>query len=120
MKTLSSRIKFARTDRKKSQRWLAKAVGVSSPAVTGWESGKKTPTTDNLSAVSIALGVNFEWLMSGRGPMDVTYYEAIPLYETISPEWQETLHGIAELPQDQRDELRRFIERVVLKKSEGE
>ena len=118
---IGQRIKLARKFRNKQQKWVASQMNLSESAISRWENDpNQSPTLDNLAAVSILLDVSFEWLGTGRGPMlmgnpDIEY-EAIPIIPPISPEWQETLHGIAELPQDQRDDLRQFIDRFVLKK----
>ena len=121
---LGKRLKTARLKRGHSLRQLGALIGISAPSISAWETGKANPTFENLSAVADALNTNFEWLATGRIPkefgveglLNENEYEAIPIIPPISPDWQETLHGIAELPQDQRDELRRFIDRVVLKK----
>ena len=124
MNNIGQRIKLARYRRNRSQKWLAIELGITQTSVSDWERSQNSPSLENLVALSLLLDVSFEWLGTGRGSMLIgnpdIEYEAIPIIPPISPEWQETLHGIAELPQDQRDELRRFIDRVVLKKSEGE
>jgi RNA polymerase primary sigma factor len=48
---------------------LARRVNVTQPAVSGWLSGDKIPTTDNLEALARALGVNVAWLASAQGRM---------------------------------------------------
>ena len=124
MNNIGQRIKLARYHRNRSQKWLAIELGITQTSVSDWERSQNSPSLENLVALALLLDVSFEWLGTGRGSMLIgnpdIEYEAIPIIPPISPEWQETLHGIAELPQDQRDELRRFIDRVVLKKSEGE
>ena len=124
MNNIGQRIKLARYRRNRSQKWLAIELGITQTSVSDWERSQNSPSLENLVALSLLLDVSFEWLGTGRGSMLIgnpdIEYEAIPIIPPISPEWQETLPGIAELPQDQRDELRRFIDRVVLKKSEGE
>ena len=117
---LGHRLRIARLKRGYSLRELGSLIGISAPSISAWETGKANPTFENLSTVADLLAISFEWLCTGKGDMDLIVYEEIPLFEKMSAEWQTTLNGIAELPQDQRDELRRFIDRVVLKKSEGE
>lgn len=49
---------------------LAKACGVKPPSVSDWLTGKsKTMEGANLLAASRLLGVNPEWLATGKGPM---------------------------------------------------
>jgi RNA polymerase primary sigma factor len=52
-----------------TQSKLARLVNVSQPAVSGWLSGEKLPTTDNLETIARALRVNFQWLAEGKGRM---------------------------------------------------
>lgn len=46
---------------------LAKIVGVARVSLTQWESGDTSPKGENLLKLSRALGVNPEWLVSGKG-----------------------------------------------------
>ncbi len=49
---------------------LARRVGVGRTAAVLWEKEDgTTPSVDHLSVIAIVLGVNFEWLATGRGPM---------------------------------------------------
>ena len=114
---LGYRLKTARLKRGYSLRKLGALIRISAPSISAWETGKANPTFENLSTVADLLAISFEWLCTGKGDMDLIVYEEIPLFEKMSAEWQTTLNGIAELPQDQRDELRRFIDRVILKKT---
>lgn len=53
-----------------SQVELAKAAGVSQPSVNDWLSGKtKSIRGPAQSAVAAKLGVNPDWLATGKGPM---------------------------------------------------
>lgn len=55
-----------------SQVDLARAVGVSAPAVHDWVKGKiKNLSAQNADKVSRALHINSHWLLHGRGPRDV-------------------------------------------------
>lgn len=50
-----------------SKSQLAKRIGKSPAAVTGWLSGDKTPTATSLAAIAKALGADVGWLREGRG-----------------------------------------------------
>ena len=70
MTTLAHRISSARKAANLSQTDLAKKVKVSRAAVGQWENGSTLKLEGgNLIAASKALGVNMEWLASGKGPM---------------------------------------------------
>src|SRR4051812_38741054 len=65
-----SRIRLARRHARLSQMQLAAAVHVQRSAVSHWESTQaKTPSASHLREIAVATGVQFEWLVTGRGPM---------------------------------------------------
>lgn len=64
---MGDRIKAARERLKWSQDRLAKAVGVTRPAVSQWESGETVPTRDRAKLVAAALNVTEHWLVDGDG-----------------------------------------------------
>jgi phage repressor protein C with HTH and peptisase S24 domain len=69
MSTLQERIIAAMTEKGIDQAGLARAVNVNPVSVNDWRSGKsKSIRSDRLVPVATALGVNPEWLASGRGP----------------------------------------------------
>lgn len=70
---IGNRIKLARNHRHRSQQWLAEEVGIKQSSVSLWELGRTDPTTENLSRIAQVLDVNFEWLSTGRGEMEITY-----------------------------------------------
>ncbi len=70
---LSHRMNSARRQAGLSQAQLAREVRVHRSAVSHWESSEgKRPSTDHLSAVALATGVQFEWLATGRGEMSMS------------------------------------------------
>jgi transcriptional regulator with XRE-family HTH domain len=51
-----------------SQMTLAEAVQVQRSAVSHWESAQaKNPSVSHLREIAMATGVQFEWLVTGRG-----------------------------------------------------
>jgi transcriptional regulator with XRE-family HTH domain len=72
MSTLSDRLNAALTGPPRlSQADLARACGVKPPSVSDWISGKtKRLSGSNLLAAARFLGVNPEWLASGKGPRE--------------------------------------------------
>ena len=85
--SLQQRIRLARRHGGASQAQLGLAVGVQRSAVSHWESAKgKTPTVAHLRAIAETTGVNFEWLVTGRGGMslpDDVRLDSIPAAEAI-------------------------------------
>ena len=58
-----NRIKEARVAAGLSQKYVAATLGVAGPSVSNWESGKTTPTADNLAALSALFGVSVDFLL---------------------------------------------------------
>jgi transcriptional regulator with XRE-family HTH domain len=71
--TPQHRIRLARRHAKLSQAQLGAAVGVQRSAVSHWEAAQgKNPSVGHLRAVALVTGVQFEWLVTGRGSMGVS------------------------------------------------
>ncbi len=66
MKTFAERLKMALDASSMSQEQLAKAVGISQPAIAKLISGKAKSSKKSLE-MAIALGVNPAWLVNGTG-----------------------------------------------------
>jgi transcriptional regulator with XRE-family HTH domain len=65
-----SRIRLARRHAGFSQEQLAQRVQVQRSAVSHWESSQsKNPSVPHLRQIATETGVQFEWLVTGRGAM---------------------------------------------------
>lgn len=70
MNTLADRLTAAIAHAGITKAELARRVGISAPSVNGWFSGKaKFLRGENLLSAASALGVNQNWLATGKGPM---------------------------------------------------
>lgn len=58
-----NRIKECRINSKLSQKYVALSLGVASPSVSNWESGKTKPTPDNYKRLAQLFGVSTDYLM---------------------------------------------------------
>lgn len=58
-----NRIREAREGKGLSQKQVALEVGVKSPSVSNWESGKTTPTPENYIAMARLFNVSVDYLM---------------------------------------------------------
>jgi len=88
--TIGARIKRAREARGISQLGLAKQVGVPFQRVSEWERGVVSPSARYLRAIANALSVSLDWLLSGRGPMEIPRVgetcfpvSRVPVYGTV-------------------------------------
>ncbi|NUT17353.1 MAG: helix-turn-helix transcriptional regulator [Cupriavidus sp.] len=71
--TPQQRIRLARRHAGLSQAALGAAVGVQRSAVGHWESTRgKHPSMAHLREIALITGVQFEWLATGRGKMDLS------------------------------------------------
>lgn len=67
------RMRLARRQAGMSQAALAKAVGVQRSAVSHWEAAVgKSPNAAHLREAALVTGVQFEWLATGRGRMNLS------------------------------------------------
>ncbi len=72
MNSLINRIRLGRRRAALSQMELASRIGVQRTAVAQWErKGGSRPSSKNLSQLAVELKVAFEWLATGRGPMEM-------------------------------------------------
>ena len=46
-----------------TQKYVAFTLGITSPSVSNWESGKTTPTTENVAALAKLYGVSVDYLL---------------------------------------------------------
>lgn len=71
--TPQQRIRLARRHAGLSQAALGAAVGVQRSAVSHWEASMgKSPSAVHLREIALATGVQFEWLATGRGKMNLS------------------------------------------------
>lgn len=71
--TQQERIRLARRTAGLSQQQLAQAVGVQRSAVSHWEAPQgKNPSVSHLREVALVSGIQFEWLVTGRGSMTLS------------------------------------------------
>lgn len=68
MSDISSRIKIVRESLGKSQKEMAKTIGISLPALQGYEAGKSFPG-GKVIEVLVKLGIDANWILSGEGQM---------------------------------------------------
>lgn len=61
-----------------TQKYVALTLGVKGPSVSNWESGKTTPTTENVAALAKMYNVSVDYLL-GR---DEGQPQAAPKYST--------------------------------------
>ena len=67
------RMRLARRHAGMSQAALAQAVGVQRSAVSHWEAtAGKSPNAAHLREAALVTGVQFEWLATGRGRMNLS------------------------------------------------
>lgn len=106
------RLRYARKLRKLDQKQLAAAAGIKQPSVSDLETGEtKEPTGPVLIALSKALTVRPEWLMTGADPIepDSTVLtqnerELLELYRGASNRWQLAIKYMAGMRHEEQQE----------------
>ena len=109
-----NRIRETREGKGLSQKQVAIEVGVKSPSVSNWESGKTTPTPENYIAMARLFNVTVDYLL-GRDdapkppapPIDPHTYYA----KRFGPETQrivdDLLARLQAMPEDRREDAAR-------------
>jgi len=92
VQTFSERLKLAMEKAEiKSLLELSKRSGISQNSLTTWTTKGKTPRGASCLALANAMGVSWQWLASGEGPMELPQPSVIEL-----PGYQADLHPILE------------------------
>lgn len=95
MESMGERIRRIRLERGiKRQQDLAALVGLAQGQVSDIESKGRTVTAENLIALSKALRVSPEYLVSGE-EAEMHELEIIRIYRSLPPEQQQTLLTVA-------------------------
>jgi transcriptional regulator with XRE-family HTH domain len=98
--TFSERLRIARELRKLSQAELAVKADLQPSAVSHFESGRRSPSFQNLKGLADALQVTTDYLIGRADQPNVSHAVAQKLYrhaEKMSDEDLETLTDIAEV-----------------------
>jgi transcriptional regulator with XRE-family HTH domain len=89
----SDRLKSVMAEKGINQDALAKGVGVSQGAVSGWLN-KATPSSDKIAKIAAFMGISAEWLLTGKaakpyslqfmgaGEIESRLREEMPIYGT--------------------------------------
>lgn len=110
---LGTRLRHARKTRKVSQADLAKGAGVKQPSISELESGEtKEIGGGTLIAVCAHLKVRPEWLVTGRGAMDVNPFgelaederDLIERYRGATGRWKIAIRHMAALRGDAKQD----------------
>lgn len=115
MNVLENRIRSARQAQGISAAELAKSVGVTSAAVSRWETGQvKNLRMEHLFSIARVLDVNPEWLATGRGGRQKHPYgvqEEPASYDTLNHEEQLWLNLYRSLPIASREQIKTAVKK---------
>jgi transcriptional regulator with XRE-family HTH domain len=98
--SFSERLRTARELRKLSQSELAEKADLQPSAVSHFETGRRSPSFQNLKALSDALKVTTDYLIGRTDELNVSEAVSLKLFrhaEKMSGEDLETLTNIAEM-----------------------
>ncbi|TVQ79774.1 MAG: XRE family transcriptional regulator [Phycisphaeraceae bacterium] len=97
-KIFAERLKASRDARGQSQSDLAARAGFQASAISHFETGRRTPSFDNLRRLANALNVTTDYLLGRVDEMDAYSEEANPIFREfrdMSPADQEFLKAMA-------------------------
>jgi transcriptional regulator with XRE-family HTH domain/ribosomal protein L40E len=80
MENLSSRIYEERKKKNLSQGDLANLIGVSSKAISKWETGESQPTLENVAKLAKVFGCTSDYLLTGLGSSNSSKGEKVDQY----------------------------------------
>jgi transcriptional regulator with XRE-family HTH domain len=122
--TQQERIRLARRTAGMSQQQLAQAVGVQRSAVSHWEAPQgKNPSVSHLREVALVSGIQFEWLVTGRGSMTLskdTQLDSIATAEALlieDPLEFRLVHAFREAPLRSRLALLEVMEELAAQRT---
>jgi transcriptional regulator with XRE-family HTH domain len=118
---MGQRIRQARQAKTLTQQQIADRFKISRAAVAQWEGGDTNPGTAKLEGVAEILGVQIEWLTTGRGPMlsgAESKLFTVPLIDLVTAgDWPEAAGSIelgrSELPTEQKLGVHAFAIEIV-------
>jgi transcriptional regulator with XRE-family HTH domain len=117
--TPQSRIRLARRHAGMSQLQLAGLIGVQRSAVSHWESTQaKNPSVEHLRQLAVVTGVQFEWLVTGRGGMALSNemrMDSVPTADALlidEPIELRLLHAFRDVSAQSRVSLVDIIEQL--------
>ena len=82
-----NKIKEARKAAGMSQKFVAMTLGVKGPSVSNWESGKTTPTPDNLAALAELFNVSVDYLLGRDEAVLITGNPGSGKSSILSGDW---------------------------------
>lgn len=65
--TVGDRLKILRKEAGLTASQLGEKLGTSQPAITQWETGKRTPRIEAIEAYSRHFSVSTDWILKGAG-----------------------------------------------------
>jgi len=92
---LGSRLIFLRKERKKTQEDIAKIIGVTRPAYTAYETGKRNPDYDTLEKIADYYDVSIDYLLGRTEVRNPRMFESAGIsndeYKNLSPYQKEVV-----------------------------
>ncbi len=123
MESLAIRIKQSRESKNLSQKKLAEKIGVSSSAISQYESTSyfhSEPSIKNLIQLARVLNISFEWLTTGRGIKEIeefllnekTIYKDDNRLISLTKEQKDILLLFENLPSDWQQKYKFTLEAI--------
>ncbi|MBD8900180.1 transcriptional regulator [Rhodanobacter sp. DHG33] len=88
---------------------LAYRCGVSREAARKWLTGHALPELPRIIELAKDLGINLEWLTTGRGPMSPGVRETGAVYRRLTDNEGRLLDAFHKLPEPKRQLLVKFL-----------
>lgn len=88
-------------------RELKKILKVSEPTIHDWRHGNKYPSSEKMSEIAVKLGVNYDWLATGRGtierPVSSRSSQFARRFERASPDVQAYIEALLSVSESKQE-----------------
>ena|SRR5690625_4825186 len=111
MSTLGDRLKIARERKGYTQIKVKEHTNINNKTLSGYENDVSEPDVKTLITLADLYGVSYDWLLSGKGNMDVNHSDGDNLPD--NPEFRKFVQDVQrwykEAPKDREEDLQRLI-----------
>ena len=113
---LSERLRYIRKANKKTQDEMAKMLGITRPAYTAYETGRRHPDYETLQKIASIFECSIDYLLGrvndpqgtahGQSETDEKFLEFKEMWDTLSEKERHHLYGLAKTYYELKKELK--------------
>lgn len=108
----TERLKELRTEKRFTQRELAKILGLSANCICEWEKGRSEPSIESLKVLATCLECTTDYLLGFSDDFGNVVIERDVFGERVTTEEKELLRALRALPVDLQKRARAYVEKL--------